>query len=277
MSRVQAPHAVFFFKLEIMLPAYIIHHKKQHDRKDLVQALVDLTGATIVEPVWIPNDPIRGCRESHKKVARLAKERNPEKAYLVFEDDCEIIDPNFLDVLKEHPDVDILYFGLTHYVDHTLPFPIRQSCGTHAMMMTPKARDIFFSKVDEYLNLPFPHDNHPVDQIFCVMEVKESLKVWKPHEKSVERYVRQKPGLFSTISKTMRKEKDEMLYISRNGESSYCQRLDPQQLQYDDNGNLKVPPMKDPDIKPSSKIMPAWQMHELRRSLINNIKVKGNS
>ena len=211
MSRVQAPHAVFFFKekkkKKKMLPTYIIHHKDQEDRKDVVQALVKATGGTIVDPVWIPQDPVKGCRESHRKVARLAKETYPDHAYLVFEDDCEIVDPHFLDLLKEHPGVDILYFGVTNYSNHKLPFPVYHSWGTHAMMVTPKVRDIFLATLDDYLLLPFPHGNHPVDQIYCVMEVKESLNSWKPPLKDMETYVRQKPGLRSTISRTIRKER----------------------------------------------------------------------
>lgn len=129
-----------------MLPSFIIHHQGQTDRKDLVEALVKATGAILVDPVWIPEDPVKGCRESHKKVARLAKETYPDSAYLVFEDDCEIIDPHFLDILKEYPDVDILYFGVTNYIRYKIPIPLYHSCGTHAMMLTPKARDIFFIK-----------------------------------------------------------------------------------------------------------------------------------
>lgn len=196
-----------------MLPSFIIHHAEQHDRKYLVQALVKATGASVIDAVWIPEDPIKGCRESHIKVARLAKELYPDSPYLVFEDDCEIVDPHFLDLLNEHPDVDILYFGVTNYSQHTLPIVLYHSWGTHAMMITPKARDLFLSKLEEYLALPFPQDKHPVDQIYCVLEVKESLKVWKPRmsycihpQNTIEKYVRQKPGLRSTISKTIRRE-----------------------------------------------------------------------
>lgn len=190
-----------------MLPAFIIHHKDQEDRKDLVQALVQATGAIVVDPVWIPQDPVKGCRESHRKVALLAKENFPDSPYLVFEDDCEIMDLNFLDLLKEHPDVDLLYFGVTNYSNYKLPFPLYHSWGTHAMMITPKVRDIFLSTLNDYLTMPFPHGNHPVDQIFCVMEKKESLLVWKPPMPIMEKYVRQKPGLRSTISKTIRRGK----------------------------------------------------------------------
>lgn len=248
-----------------MLPAYIIHHKKQHDRKYLVQALIDLTGATIVEPVWIPEDPVRGCRESHKKVARLAKQKDPEKPYLVFEDDCEIVDPNFLDVLKEHPDVDILYFGLTHYIQHSLPFPLHQSCGTHAMMITPKARDIFLSTVDEYLHLPFPDKNHPVDQIFCVMEVKESLNVWKPNAHSVEKYVKQKPGLLSTISKKVRKEPDQLLYKGSLGKASLLGALSSQQ-NYSGRRQTDIVERKDAQAPVVMNLLSGYQWQELRRS-----------
>lgn len=206
-----------------MLPAFIIHHENQDDRKDLVKALVEATNGTVIDPVWIPEDPVKGCRESHRKIALFAKEKFPDSPYLVFEDDCEILDPHFLDLIKEHSDVDILYFGVTNYCHHKLPFPVYHSWGTHAMMITPKARDIFLVKVDEYLSLSFPHKKHPVDQIFCVMEAEESLRVWKPDLKSMEKYVRQKPGLLSTIEKTVRRARPSLATGAPGPRPAPCQ------------------------------------------------------
>jgi hypothetical protein len=187
-----------------MLPAYIIHNTQKLERKELVDNIIKKTGAKIVEAVWNTQDPVWGCRESHKKVARLAKEEHPDSSYLVFEDDCEILDDNFLDLLYENPDVDILYFGLNGSCTHNLPFPLRHTWGTHAMMMTPKARDIFLEKENKYLQMRFPFGNHPVDQLFCVMEYVEELKVWKPDERTMKKWVRQKPGLVSSISGSIR-------------------------------------------------------------------------
>lgn len=42
------------------------------------------------------------------------------------------------------------------------------------------------------------------------MEAQESLQTWKPPYQSMEKYVRQKPGLRSTISRTIRRERKPM-------------------------------------------------------------------
>ena len=187
-----------------MIPAYIIHNTSQIERKEIVDRLIQATGAKVVEAVWNTQDPVLGCRESHKKVARLAKEEYPHSSYLVFEDDCEIVDPNFLELLNEHKDVDILYFGVNGFCVHQQPYRLRHSWGTHAMMITPKARDCFLEKETEILQMRFPLGNHPLDQLFCVLEDKEKLKVWKPDESAMKQWVRQKPGLKSAISGSIR-------------------------------------------------------------------------
>ena len=187
-----------------MLPAYIIHNSNQIERKDLVVNLIQTTGATVVEAVWNTKDPVLGCRESHKKVAKLAKERHPDTPYLVFEDDCEILDPSFLTLLKEHPSVDLLYFGVNGFCLHMQPFPIKHSWGTHALYITPKVRDAILEKEQLYMKLQFPRYDYPFDQLLCVMAHLEHWSVWKPDESSMTRWVRQKPGLVSSISGSVR-------------------------------------------------------------------------
>ena len=187
-----------------MLPGYIIHNSSQTERKEIVEKLIQATGAKVVEAVWNTQDPVWGCRESHKKVARLAKEEHPDSPYLVFEDDCEIVRSDFLDLLVENADVDVLYFGVNGFCTHKLPFVCRHSWGTHAMYITPKVRDLLLTKEHEFLKMKFPLGNHPLDQLFCVMEACEQLKVWKPDETTMKKWVRQKPGLKSAISGSIR-------------------------------------------------------------------------
>ncbi len=187
-----------------MLPAYIIHNSSQIERKEIVEKLIQATGAKVVEAVWNTQDPVWGCRESHKKVARLAKEEHPDSPYLVFEDDCEIVRSDFLDLLVENADVDVLYFGVNGFCTHKLPFVCRHSWGTHAMYITPKVRELLLTKEHEFLKMKFPLGNHPLDQLFCVMEACEQLKVWKPDETTMKKWVRQKPGLKSAISGSIR-------------------------------------------------------------------------
>ena len=187
-----------------MLPAYIIHNSGQTERKDLVEKLIQTTGAKVVEAVWNTLDPVWGCRESHKKVARLAKEEHPDSPYLVFEDDCEILDTSFLKLIDENKDVDLLYFGVNGFCIHMQPFPIKHSWGTHAMYITPKVRDSLLEKESLYMRMNFPRKEHPYDQLLCVMTFFEHWKVWKPDEQSMYKWVRQKPGLVSSISGNVR-------------------------------------------------------------------------
>lgn len=187
-----------------MIPAYIIHNSAQENRKDIVNALINATEAIIVEAVWDPENPNAGCIESHKKVARLAKKDHPLSPYLVFEDDCEIVDPSFLNLLKEHTEVDLLYFGVNGFCVHDIPFVIRHSWGTHAMYITPKVRDTFLKKEGMYLNMRFPSNKKQIDHLFCIMEHCEKWKSWKPSEDTKTKWVRQKPGLISAISGKVR-------------------------------------------------------------------------
>jgi hypothetical protein len=189
-----------------MLPTYVIHNSQQTEREEIVNQIIQRTGGKVVEAVWSSQDPVWGCRESHKKVARVAKEEYPDSAYLVFEDDCEILDPKFIYVILDHLDVDILYFGVNGFCVHQEPFALKHSWGTHAMMMTPKARDTLLEKEHEYLKMKFPLGKHPYDMLLCVMAECEGLKVWKPDELTMTRWVRQKPGLKSSISGSIREE-----------------------------------------------------------------------
>lgn len=186
-----------------MLPAYVIHHSSQSERDELVQNIIRITNAKVVDACMNPTNPTQGCRASHRKVAELAKREHPDSAYLVFENDCEILDPDFLKLL-ENKDVDILYFGVTGNCVHHLPFTSYHTWGTHAMMVNPKARDIFLKDEEKYLQMTFVDNNHPIDQMWCVIQHAEKLRVWIPPVDSFKKYVRQKPGLKSSITGKIR-------------------------------------------------------------------------
>ena len=84
------------------------------------------------------------------------------------------------------------------------PFPIQHSWGTHALYITPKVRDTILEKESTYMTMRFPKKDHPFDQLLCVMAFLEHWKVWKPEEASMNKWVRQKPGLVSSISGSIR-------------------------------------------------------------------------
>lgn len=176
-----------------MVPAFIIHHTSTKERNEIVADLQKQTGATLFDPVWLPDDPPRGCRESHVKIAEHMKETNPESAYIVFEDDCEIVDPNFLSYRSMYPDADIFYFGITHYGTLFRPLSIHIKCsfGTHAMYITPKARDLLLQNWKEIVNEGIYH----IDQIWNVIQDRFALCVWKPEAQERNKWVRQKTGI----------------------------------------------------------------------------------
>lgn len=176
-----------------MVPAFILHHMSTKERNEIVAVLQKQTGATIFDPVWLPDDPPRGCRESHVKIAAYMKEHNPESAYIVFEDDCEIIDPNFLSYRSLDPDADIFYFGFTHVGTFFKPpsFYIKCFFGTHAMYITPKARDLLLEMWEGFVKEGIRH----IDQIWNMIQHRFALRVWKPDLQNRNKWVRQKPGI----------------------------------------------------------------------------------
>lgn len=179
-----------------MLPAYVIHSVNQPERDSLVKRIVKLTNAKVVEAVWDVKRPHCGCRASHRKVAELAKLEYPDSAYMVFENDCEIVDESFLNL--DCKDFDVVYFGINGSCIHNIPVICKHTWGTHAMMITPRARDIFLRDEEKYLLMPFVHKDHPIDQLWCVIQHIEKLRVFVPDE--IKKYVRQKTGLKSSIS-----------------------------------------------------------------------------
>jgi GR25 family glycosyltransferase involved in LPS biosynthesis len=181
------------------IPIYVLHHPTCTDRTDIVADLVARTGAVIIEPVWLPEDTRRGCRESHMLVANRAKEEHPNKPYIVFEDDCVIIKPDLLQLIQKHSGVDLLYFGVSGWSIHDKPIRLSHSWGTHAMYITPKARDVFLDAVPGELLREYPSVHYPVDQIWCIVAHEKNLVVWRPSKNREEKWVQQKVGLVSRI------------------------------------------------------------------------------
>lgn len=181
-------------------PSFIIHSSCLPERKKLVDMLLLDTDAEIVEAVWLPNDPKKGCRESHKKVAQLAKEKAPNASYLVFEDDCELVSPRWYYPFLAGDDVDVVYLGVNGFGKFEGNV---YSYGTHAMIVSPKVRDLLIEKMDEYVDkVP---DKGAIDWIVNKICYDHNCKVWRPTEKDKERWVRQARGIKSTNTGNVRK------------------------------------------------------------------------
>jgi hypothetical protein len=180
-------------------PAFLIHSSSCPERNDVVEMLQLECDAEVVEAVWYPNDPKKGCRESHKKVAQIAKEKYPEASYLVFEDDCELVSPRWYYPSIAGGTVDLIYLGVNGYGKFNGDL---YSYGTHAMIVSPKVRDLILEKTDDYVDAVW--EKGAFDHILNKMCYDNQITVWRPPEREMERWVRQKKGLKSTITGNIR-------------------------------------------------------------------------
>ena len=180
-------------------PSYIIHSSTCPDRDGLVEMLRDEADAEVVEAVWDPQDPKRGCRESHKKIAAMAKRDYPDCSDLVFEDDCEFVSPRWYYPSIAGGEVDLIYLGVNGYGKF---FGDLYSYGTHAMIISPKVRDLILEKTDDYVDAVW--EKGAFDHILNKMCYDHKISVWRPPEREKERWVRQAKGYKSTITGNLR-------------------------------------------------------------------------
>lgn len=170
------------------IPAYIIHSPTCSERHDIVADLQQKTKATIVDAILHPDGRI-GCGLSHLLVAELAKQNHPDSHYLVFEDDC-VLKKTWKSCLKGSESVDVLYLGYNDTCEHTV-------FGTHALYLSPRARDmILYYTQDELKN------GLPYDWIVSKLCREHHLQVHLPLPRDM--YCFQKPGLRSMITGNIR-------------------------------------------------------------------------
>jgi glycosyltransferase involved in cell wall biosynthesis len=170
--------------------SYIIHMSSAKEREGLVNKIVGLFGSTIYEAIVIKGNGVAGCLASHTNIYKLIPEGDD---LLIFEDDCEIIDDSFKDIIKKKKHkYDIMYIGVNNsYAD--IGGPSYGSWGTHAMWISTNAIQLFLNYND---------NQNPVDHIWNEIERIYKLRVWRPYIK--DKYVKQKTGLVSYITNTPR-------------------------------------------------------------------------
>lgn len=170
------------------MKTYVIHMISAVERDELVNTIVNVTGATLFDAICIQGDGIAGCMASH---THIYKSLGPEEDVLVFEDDCEIIDPSFMYFIEHNKHAyDIIYIG----TNHTFYTPSGiGSWGTHAMWISPKAIRNF---------LQHTATSRGVDNIWVDVEHIYKLNVWRPPHPYT--YVIQKRGLISYVNGTPR-------------------------------------------------------------------------
>ena len=176
-----------------MLPSFIIHHPSSVDRSEIVNELVLKTNGVVVEACLMP-DRKAGCRSSHLKVAQMAKDQYPTKHYLVFEDDCVLSD-DWAYCIDGMEVADVLYLGYNEKCWHT-------TFGTHALMISPKARDKILSQTEALAGSVI--DKGAYDHILSKLCRQEGLLTAMPPVDEKDKWAYQKKGLRSLITGNLR-------------------------------------------------------------------------
>lgn len=176
-----------------MLPAFVIHHSAHSERDEVVKQIQEKTKAITFEAHILP-DRVRGCLFSHIGVAKLARSLYPTSSYLVFEDDCELSD-DWDKLLADVSGVDVCWLGYTDKCDWA-------TFGTHALVLSPRARDLVIEKACLYGKDTF--EKNAYDHILSKMAREEGLKVAMPPYDRRKEFCRQKKGLVSTITGRVR-------------------------------------------------------------------------
>lgn len=174
-------------------PCFIIHDPNSYERTEIVNKLIEQTKGTILSAIMLPNGK-DGCRASHLAVARLARSLYPDKHYLVFEDDCVLSD-DWKDCIEGMECIDVLYLGYNGKSSDI-------TYGTHALLISPKARDKILSETEKLKNNVV--DKGAYDHILSKICRQEGLLVAMPSLDDKDKWAEQKKGLKSLITGRIR-------------------------------------------------------------------------
>lgn len=174
-------------------PAFVIHDNQCYERDEIVKQLVDKTKATVFQS-YILKDGAEGCMASHIGVARLAKGLHPTNHYLVFEDDC-VLEEGWEEALKGLEFADVVYVGYNDKCD-------KATFGTHALLLSPKARDCILDHAREIGSEIRP--KWAMDWILSRLCREYGLITCMPKMDDREKWCHQKRGLVSQITLRVR-------------------------------------------------------------------------
>jgi len=174
-------------------PAFVIHDSNCHSREEIVKDLVDKTRATVFQSYML-KDGSEGCMSSHIGVARLAKGLHPTKHYLVFEDDC-VLEDGWEEALKGLEFADVVYLGYNDKCQEA-------TFGTHALLLSPKARDCIQEHAREIGSEIRP--KYAFDWILSKLCRKYGLITCMPRMDDRKKWCHQKTGLVSQITGQIR-------------------------------------------------------------------------
>lgn len=181
------------------IPCFLIAMLGSVERAENIATLIQKFNP-IIQRAILNNSPQVGNCLSHLQVARTAKLLFPDKPYLVLEDDAEVKDDKFWILAEEHKDVDLLYFGYNNSCHHYKPIYTEYTWGTHALLISPSARDAIIEKYDEVNNMEFWTKEIGFDSMLTVIAHKAGLTSWKPAKEDRYKYICQKEGFTSFLS-----------------------------------------------------------------------------
>lgn len=176
-----------------MTPAYVLHHPSSKDRVETVADIIKKTGATVVQSCLM-DDRKMGCRSSHILTAKLARSQHPASSYLIFEDDCVLSD-DWQKCIEGVEFADVVYLG---YNDKSS----RVVYGTHALLISPKARDLIIEWAETYAGVV--ENKGAYDHILSLLCREKGLLTCMPPPDQKERWAWQKKGLPSLITGRIR-------------------------------------------------------------------------
>jgi hypothetical protein len=177
----------------MVIPAFIIHNPSSSERTEIVKELMLKTKGMIVQAILLP-DGVEGCRQSHSAVARLARSLYPLQHYLVFEDDC-VLSEDWERCLEGMEMADVLYLGYNDKCE-------KATFGTHALMISPKARDKILAESDSLAKIV--ERKNAMDWILSKLCRQEGLLTAMPPLDEKERWAWQKRGIKSLITGQIR-------------------------------------------------------------------------
>ena len=168
------------------MKSFIIHRDSMTERKDCVNKIVSLTNAEVVEAIWFPLFPPMGCLLSHIKVARMA-----EGEYLVFEDDCHVLNEDFM---KLDRNADIVYYGINGSAFQTKPIECEHYWGTHAVYISDKVRRLLLEHWEKEISVLYPKGFPAIDEMLSVFIKRYDLSM------KIYNAIEQKKGLLSSVT-----------------------------------------------------------------------------
>ena len=170
------------------MKTYVIHMSKTKEREPYVKILKDTFGAEVFEGIsgekldsFLPGQV--GCFQSHYAIYLSLP---PNEDVLIFEDDCEVLDPSVKDLLRTlKRDYDIIYLGCYHIYKKN---GYTKSHGTFGYWLSSETVKLLLKDLTM---------KEPIDHHLCTIAETYKLRVWRSTPK--DKYIKQKVGLRSTI------------------------------------------------------------------------------